>query len=284
MSLLKQLFEGQAIAPELVEKIETLFEAAVGEKVKAQVAEATEALRADHKTLLEAEVKVQTDLLQEAHNTKMAELTQLVESTLQTGVLEWADANKVELDGKLKIQLAESFIQATAGVLVEHSVQVPDDSAALMNEQAARIEELDQSLAKALTEGQNAVAELQKLQRVAALNEATKNLTDTQRERVALLMEGVEFGSADIFGRKVGVLVEAVVDPDGAAAKQRALNEQAQQAALDEEAAKQKALREAEEAAQANKGDGLLVENQNQAPAQPAPAVDPSVAAYVAAL
>uniref|UniRef100_A0AAU6W447 Prohead core scaffold protein n=1 Tax=Pseudomonas phage Cygsa01 TaxID=3138529 RepID=A0AAU6W447_9VIRU len=284
MSILKQLFEGQEIAPELVEKIETLFEAAVNEKVKGLVEAETATIRENHKTLLEAELKVQTDLLKEAHETKITELTSLVESTMQTATLEWADENKVAIDGKLKVQLAESFISATAAVLVEHNVQSPDATQDIMNEQADRIEQLETTLLETVQTSKAVAAELEKIHRVNAINEATKDLTDTQRERVSVLVEDAEYTSLDQFKRKVGILVEAVIDPTGAAAAKQ-LNEAQRQQALDDEAAKQKALNEAAEAAAAgapqNKGDNLIVESQKPAVEPQKPAVDPAVASYL---
>lgn len=282
MSILKQLFEGATIAPELVEKIETLFEAAVNEKVKDLVETETATIREKHKTLLEAELKVQTNLLQEAHEAKITELTGLVESTLQTGVLEWAEENKVAIDSKLKVQLAESFIEATAGIMAEHNVQAPDASQSLLSEQAERIEQLETTLLETINESTAHADQLQKILRENAINEATKDLTDTQRERVTLLVEDAEYHSLDQFKRKVGILVEAVVDPTGAAATKQ-LNEAERQRVADEEAAKLQKLNETDGAPQ-NKGDGLLVETEKKPEVPAAPAVDPGVASYLAQL
>ena len=128
MSILQQLLEGADLPIELVEKAETLFEAAVTEKVNALVTEKVTEIKAQHKTLLEQEVKVQKRLLQEAHDVKVAELESLVESTLQKATLEWAEENKVGLDSKIKVQLAESFIQNIAGVMVDTFIQQGDTS------------------------------------------------------------------------------------------------------------------------------------------------------------
>lgn len=287
MSILQQLFEGQAIAPELAEKIETLFEAAVNEKVKVQVDEATATIRENHKTLLEAEVKVQTGLLTEAHEAKIAELTGLVESTLQTGMLAWAEENKVAIDGKLKVQLAESFISATAAVMCEHNVNTPDATQAILNEQADRIEQLETTLMETLNESNGHAKALEDIQRASALNEACKDLTDTQRERVTALVEDAEYHSLDQFKRKVGILVEAVVDPTGSAAAAKQLNEAQlkEKAAKDEaEALRLKALNEGGGNQDQSPGGGLIVEHENKPAPAAAPAVDPAVATYLADL
>lgn len=287
MSILQQLFEGQTIAPELVEKIETLFEAAVNEKVKVQVDEATATIRENHKTLLEAELKTQTQTLQEAHDAKITELTGLVESTLQTGVLEWAEQNKVAIDGKLKVQLAESFIGATAAVMCEHNINTPDATQDIMNEQADRIDQLEATLLETLNESKGHAKALEEIHRANAINEACKDLTDTQRERVSVLVEDAEYTSLDQFKRKVGILVEAVVDPTGSAAAAKQLNEAQlkEQAAKDEaEALRLKALNEAGGTPDQSPGGGLIVEQENKPAPAAAPAVDPAVATYLADL
>lgn len=287
MSILQQLFEGQTIAPELVEKIETLFEAAVNEKVKTQVDEATATIRENHKTLLEAELKTQTQTLQEAHDAKITELTGLVESTLQTGVLEWADANKVAIDGKLKVQLAESFIGATAAVMCEHNINTPDATQDIMNEQADRIDQLEATLLETLNESKGNAKALQDIHRANAINEACKDLTDTQRERVSVLVEDAEYTSLDQFKRKVGILVEAVVDPTGtiAAAKQQLNESQLKEQAAKDEAAEALRLKTlAEGGNDQSPGGGLILEQENKPAPAAAPAVDPAVAGYLADL
>jgi len=289
MSILQQLLESSELPAELIEKTQTLFEAAVNEKVGEKLTEATVQIKADHALLLQQEIKVQTNLLTEAAEVEKVALLALVESTLQTAVLDWAGENKVELDGKIKVQLAESMIQATAGVMAEHSVVIPDGSTSLLEEQALRIEQLESTLLETLQESTAAHEQLQTIHRTAALNESTSNLTDTQRERVVALLEGVDSADLEQFKRKVGILVEAVIDPTGAAAAAaKKLNEQAalpDAAALAAAAAKKLNEDAAAAALALGKGDGLLVESQpNAVPVVKVPEVDPAVAGYLANL
>lgn len=276
MTILQQLLEGTELPKELVEKTETLFEAAVHEKVTALVEEQTAQIKENYRTLLEQELKVQKKTLAEAHEASVAELTALVESTLQTAVLEWADENKVALDSKIKVQLAESFIQSITGVMGEHNVQAPDATTVVLAEQAERIEQLETTLLETINESTALAEKLEGIHREQVLSEATKDLTDTQRERVGTLLEGVECSDLDQYRRKVGVLVEAVVNPTAAGSGSQ-LNEGAKPSTAQTQV-------DGDEAGANGKGDGLLVEGAKPNAEPNEPAIDPAVAAYVEAL
>lgn len=274
MSILQQLLEGTELPKELVEKTETLFEAAVHEKVTALVEEQTAQIKENYRTLLEQELKVQKKTLAEAHEASVAELTALVESTLQTATLEWAEENKVGLDSKIKVQLAESFIQSITGVMGEHNVQAPDATSIVLAEQAERIEQLETTLLETINESTALAEKLEGINREQVLSEATKDLTDTQRERVGTLLEGVEASDIEQFRRKVGVLVEAVVNPSAVVVGTQ-LNE----------GGKPDAQVEGGDGAGPNgKGDGLLVEGQKPQAEPSQPEIDPAVKAYLESL
>lgn len=263
-TFLQQLTEDQDLSPELSAKAQTLFEAALAESTKALVEQETAAIKERYKNLLEAEVKVQKRLLKEDHDNAIAELRSGVESFIQTSILEWAEANKVAIDGAVKVRLAESFLESMGALLNEHQVKVPEQHLSVIEEQAARIEQLEQSLLETAAEGDSFRAKVEQHDRAAALAEACAGLVGTDVERVRALLEDVEYHSAEQFTAKAKILAEAISKPAVSTGEQITEQQKPVQAPV----------------AAPARGDDLVVEN--QAPVQePQVTIDPSVASYL---
>lgn len=208
MELLKSLFENAELPTDFAEKTATIFEAAVDERVKAELVKLQESADAQAKTAAEAYI---------------AEATATIDAVVEETVLEWAKENAVALDSQVKGQIAESFLKNLKGVFEQADIELSSDTASV------RIAELTEATEAAKAEAAATKAALveaeQKLVQHAIkeiMEAKTSGLADTVAHRVAKLCEAFEFKSAEDFSAKVDMVMEAVggikgtVDVDGA--------------------------------------------------------------------
>lgn len=205
MELLKSLFESADLPAEFKAKTTTLFEAAVDEKVKAEVANLAEGFQLK---------------LEEARAQFLAESIRTVDSVIDESVLEWARENAVGLDSEIKGQIAESFLAGLKGVFEKADIELSGDTA---GRELIKLQEQNSDLVKQATDAKAALTEAQNtLTRIAIkeiIAEVTAGLADTQAHRVGKLVESFEFKSAEDYRAKAALVVEAVT---GAPLKQEA--------------------------------------------------------------
>ncbi len=196
MELLQALFEKAELPADFKEKTTTLFEAAVDERVKAQLAQIQESYDAK---------------LAEAKEALIAESTAKIDKIVEETVLEWAKENAVALDSQIKGQIAESFLQGLKGVFEKADIELNGDTAGkelvkLQEANAALVAEAAASK-QALTEAQAALTGIKRKEIIA---QVTEGLADTQVHRVTKLLEAFEFKAEDDFRAKAALVVEAV--------------------------------------------------------------------------
>lgn len=205
MELLKALFESAELPAEFKEKTTTLFEAAVNERLAAEIV-----------TIQEASDKK----LEESKAAFIAEATATIDAVVEETVLEWAKENAVALDSEIKGQIAESFLQGLKGIFEKADIELSGDTA---GQEMVKLQEQNAELAKQAEAAQTALAEAQdklvQIQVKDILAEVTAGLADTQVHRVSKLVEAFEFKSAEDFRAKASLVVEAVT---GAPLKQEA--------------------------------------------------------------
>ena len=178
---------------EFKEKATTIFEAAVKSKIK----ETEETLKESYAVALIEEVE-----------TIKNELVEKIDNYLTYAVESWVEDNKVAIEGGLRTQIAENFIQSLKTVFVENYIEVPESKQDL-------VAEMETSIAQLQTESselENTVLALNEkvnsLTREKVISESTTDLADTQVEKLKSLLEDIECTSETSFRKKVATIKE----------------------------------------------------------------------------
>ena len=111
--------------------------------------------------------------------------------------------------------MTENFIEGLKTLFVEHYVDVPEDKYDVIDELANRLEEMEAKLDGEVSNNMAITEELDGLKRQNVVSEASKDLTDTQKEKLSSLAEGVDFKDTEDFAEKVSELKEAYFKVDG---------------------------------------------------------------------
>jgi hypothetical protein len=181
------------LTEEFKEKATTIFEAAVKSKLK----ETEETLKESYAVALIEEVE-----------TIKEELVEKIDNYLTYAVESWVEDNKVAIEGGLRTQIAENFIQSLKTVFVENYIEVPESKQDLVAEMETSIAQLQTESA----ELENTVLALNEkvnsLTREKVISESTTDLADTQVEKLKSLLEDIECTSETSFRKKVATIKE----------------------------------------------------------------------------
>jgi len=184
----------EGLSEEFKSKAATIFEAAL----KSKVSEMKKKMNASYEQKLK----------EDSENAK-AELVEKVDSYLSYVVEEWMKENSLAVERGIKGEIAEDFISGLKKLFEDHYIDVPDEKYNVLEDQASKIEELENKLNEQIEKN----VELNKangdLKRQDIIDEASADLADTAKEKFNKLAEEVEYSSEEDFKTKVSTIKEA---------------------------------------------------------------------------
>jgi hypothetical protein len=192
---LNALVESEAtLSEEFKAKTAVIFEAAVKSKI------ATEVNR------LEEEYAQQLD---EEVSSLKEDLVEKVDSYLNYVVEQWMEDNTLAIQSGLRSEIAEGFMDKLKDLFVESYVEVPESKVDLVDELATANEELEEQYNEAVAKAMAIQEELELYKREAIIREASRDLAETQVEKLTKLAESIDFESEEAFAQKVTTLKES---------------------------------------------------------------------------
>ena len=192
---LDALIESEAtLSEEFKAKTAVIFEAAI----KSKLSEEIDRLEENYKTELEEEVAA----------TK-ADMVEKVDSYLNYVVENWMEENKLAVQSGLRTEIAEKFMNSLKDLFTESYIEVPESKVDLVDELAAEVEELEEALNASTAKAIETAEELEEMKRNEVIREASKDLAETQVEKLAKLVGDITFEDADTFAEKVRTVKES---------------------------------------------------------------------------
>lgn len=198
---LDSIFESVNISPEAKETFGTVFEATV----KQHAIKLAESHIAKIAEKAEEEVEKNKEEAEEKAEKKIAEQAS---KFLDHLAKEWLTENKLAVDKGIKAELFESMLGGLKELFVEHNVVVPEESVDVVAEMEEELQEHKEESARLFEELNKRDAYINYVQREVALSESTKDLTESQKEKVSALVEGIDY--SDAFSSKLSAIVEMV--------------------------------------------------------------------------
>ncbi len=202
---MEALFQGEELSEEFQSKAATIFEAAVQSVAEQRIAE----LEEEYQQRIDEDAETIVSQLDEAVEEAKQELVDKIDGFLNTVVEEWVDDNAIALEGAMKVELVNSFIDGMKGLFKEHYFEIPDDKLDIVEEQANEINQLREALAELADEHDAIVNERVELTKAAIQEAVSDDLTDTEQEKFAKLAESIEFTSEDEYITKLETIKES---------------------------------------------------------------------------
>ena len=187
------LMAGEELSEDFRAKAETIFEAAVMARVKAEVARIEEEFES---TLAE----------QVAKNTEG--LVEQVDGYLGYIAEQWMTQNELALERGMKSEILEGFVSGLKDIFEEHYIDIPEEKFDVLGSLEEQVEELEAKLNEQVAANIELSKTLAEQKKVDIVKSISEGLTDTETEKFNALVEELSFEDASSFETKVKTIRE----------------------------------------------------------------------------
>lgn len=189
------LVESEATLSETFkDKAAVIVEAAVKSKVSEEV------------TRIESELQEEFD---EELKTTREEMVEQIDGYLNYVVEKFMEENKLAIENGLRTELAEDFMTGLKNLFTESYVDVPESKVDLVDELGTQVRELEEKLNETTESSIHMSGELEELKRDAIIREHSRDLAETQVEKLKTLAEDIDFEDEETFAMKVSTIKES---------------------------------------------------------------------------
>ena len=192
--VLELVFEGQEVSEDTKDKIATLFSTAVATKVN---------------SVLESKEEEFVAELKEESQGELTRLATEVDEFLGMVAETWVEQNKVAIVTNHKVEITEKIIDSLKKTIAEASIDLPEDKVDVVATLEAKVEESTALANQAIEEKLAVVRELNEFKKRDIVEEMTKDMTLSTKEKVLALSESVNFTNEDLFKKQVKLFAEA---------------------------------------------------------------------------
>jgi hypothetical protein len=184
----------EGLSEDFKKKASTIFEAAVHAKV---VEEVNKRMETQQKEVEASKEEFQKDL------------SEKVDGYLTYVVEEWMKENELAIERGIRAELVEDFMSGLKTLFTEHYIDLPEEKVDMVDDLFTKVEELETSLDEEINRGVDLQKELAQFKKDDALKQATKDLADSDSEKISKLAEGIEFENSEQYIEKLNVLKES---------------------------------------------------------------------------
>ena len=199
----------EGLAEGFKEKAATIFEAAVNSKVNEAVSKKEaelEATIAERVTALEEQYATE---IEEGLNETRGELVEKIDSYLNYVVETWMEENKLAVEAGLRTEIAETFMNNLKDLFTESYIEVPESKIDLVDDLVEQVEELESQLNSQTEKNMQMSESVKSMKKEVCIREASKDLAETQVEKLRSLAESVDFTTEEDFASKISTLKES---------------------------------------------------------------------------
>jgi hypothetical protein len=187
------LFNGEELTEEFKEKATTIFETAIINRAKSEIARLEEEFEA---RLEEEAAKNQEGLVEK------------VDGYLNYVVEQWFKQNEIALESGMKSEILEGFVSGLKGLFEEHYIDIPEEKFDVLGAQEDAIAELQAKLDEQVAANVELTQALHESARNEIVADALDGLTETDKEKFLGLAEELAFEDVETFEKKVQTIRE----------------------------------------------------------------------------
>lgn len=186
--------EEATLSDEFRGKAGAIFEAVLTSKLTQEI----ERLEGEYAQNLEEEVsEIQSSLVEK------------VDSYLNYVVENWMKENELAVTEGLRTEIAEEFMTSLQSVFKEHYIEVPEGKVDLVDDLNSQVSELEEQLNKSTEDSIELFNKVQSHERAQVVREQSSGLAETEAEKLASLVEDIDFDNKETFEMKVKTVKES---------------------------------------------------------------------------
>lgn len=173
-------------------KAKVIFEGALNEKLKIEVARLEEEFSARFET-------------------EITDIAEKVEGFLNYSSQQWLEENRLVVENGIRNELSESFMQGLKGLFEDHYVTLPDEKYDIFESMVAKLDDMEDKLNEQIENNVRLSSGMGEYQKQALLSQVSWDLSEAGKDKLAGLAEGVEFESEESYTQKLSILKESFI-------------------------------------------------------------------------
>jgi hypothetical protein len=188
------LVEGENLTEEFKQKAATIFEAAVINRVKQEVAKLDEAY--------EAKLNEQVEQIKEG-------LVEKVDGYLDYVVEQWMKHNEIALERGMKSDILEQFVGGLKSLFEQSYIEIPEEKFDVLGSLEHQVEQLRSKLDEQIAHNVDLNKQLAGYQINLITAELSEGLAETDKEKFRALVEELEFDGVESYRKKAQTIRES---------------------------------------------------------------------------
>ena len=186
--------EEATLSEEFRGKVGAIFEAVLTSKLTQEV----ERLESEYANNIEEEVSDMTK-----------DIVEKVDGYLNYVVEQWMSEHELQVSQGLRTEIAEEFMTSLQAVFKEHYIEVPEGKVDLVDDLNEQVTELEDSLNKSTQDNIELHQKVQDFEKAEIVREHSVGLVDTDAEKLASLVEDIDYDNRENFEVKVKTVKES---------------------------------------------------------------------------
>jgi len=154
---------------------------------------------------------IEDELVEEANKAfdeAKEKLVENVDKYLSYVTEQWLKENELAVENGLRNEITESFLNGMREVFKEHYIDVPEEKFDVLAEQQSEIDELKSKLNEEINKSVAISEDREQLQKEKVFRSVVDDLAETEVEKFAGLVEGINFDGEDKYISKLDVIKE----------------------------------------------------------------------------
>ena len=189
------LVESEATLSEgFKDKAAVIFEAAIKSKISEEVDR--------------IESELQEEFAEEVQ-TAREEMIEQVDGYMNYVVEKFMEENKLAIENGIRTEIAEDFMSKLKDLFTESYIEVPESKVDLVDELSEQVTDLESRLNEATETAIEQNQVMEQLMRDAIIREHSRDLAETQVEKLKSLAEDLDFEDPEAFASKVETIKES---------------------------------------------------------------------------
>jgi L-lactate utilization protein LutC len=124
-------------------------------------------------------------------------------------VEKFMEENKLAIENGIRTEIAEDFMTKLKDLFTESYIEVPESKVDLVDELSEQVQDLEARLNETTETAIEQSKVMEELQRDAIIREHSRDLAETQVEKLKSLAEDIDFEDEETFASKVATIKES---------------------------------------------------------------------------
>lgn len=188
------LINGENLSEEFKQKAATIFEAAIINRVKQEVAKLDE--------VYESRLDEQVEVIKEG-------LIEKVDGYLDYVVEQWMEKNEIALERGMKSEILEDFVEGLKGLFEQSYIDIPEHKIDVVDSLEQNLSDLSSKLDEQVETNIELSKRLAGYQIAHVASELSEGLVETDKEKFHCLIEELQFEDIESFATKAQTIRES---------------------------------------------------------------------------